>query len=173
MASTPTDASIVKAIKALGEGYSEAALAKKLGCTPSQLGGRHFKLEVEALPSLKIVVGGNENAASKRIVSTRNSGVRWERIAGRAGISVAEAKRLYKITGGDPDKSYTGRGRPPEKSGHKPAPAGKSGGGSGKGTSGRAAAARGGSGKKAATGGRGTRAGAKGRAAASGRRDPS
>jgi hypothetical protein len=40
-------------------------------------------------------------------------GLRWERIAARAGISPAAARQLYVDAGGDIDASYTGKGKRP------------------------------------------------------------
>lgn len=63
---------------------------------------------------------------SASVKKLRTAGDRWEMIAAKTGKSVAEVKQLFKDGGGDPESSYTGRGRPVgQGTGKKPAAKGK------------------------------------------------
>lgn len=88
-------------------GQSERHYAEKSGIPQSKLLPLLIKAELEANPSLKI------SATAASVSKARESGLRWPRIAGYAGISVAKAKELYeeKNGSGSAGTSYTGRGR--------------------------------------------------------------
>jgi|SRR5215472_233205 len=67
-----------------------------------------YYAEPEADPSLKFKPTG------ANVKKARDSqGLRWERIAARAEISINAAKQLYEEAGGDLDESYIGRGKRP------------------------------------------------------------
>lgn len=159
MAKEVTDSQVIKVIKKLGVEAAISAYAEELGVPTGSIGPTIWRLEPEADSSLRFK--GNKS----EIVRARKSGMRWERIAARTGLSKAEAQRI----GGKDADVYTGRGRRFDGS----APAGKKAtsgrrGRPPKATSGRRAKASGG--KQA-----GRRAGrAKTRAEAqAGRRSPS
>jgi hypothetical protein len=97
---------LVKALRTNGE-LTQGSAAEKLGITPGQLNMLQFcKAKVEA----GVVKKAPATAKSVRNLRDRDSD-RWEMIAARTGVSVATAKELYREAGGDPAKSYTGRGR--------------------------------------------------------------
>jgi len=73
-----------------------------------------YRAEPVAFPDLKI------KASGPQAKQARNAGLRWERIAARMDVSVAEVKKLFAESGGDLATSYIGRGRMP--SGVSPAP---------------------------------------------------
>jgi hypothetical protein len=161
-----TDAQVVKALKKHGVGASAQTIANELGIALGAVGGYIYRLEVEADPSLAISNKGGDQAVAKRVKLARdNEGLRWERIAGRLGegYSANRVKELYAQAGGNPDKSYTGRGRDYSGVARKPASTGTSGrrgqaaAKGNKGTSGRRAAANTGGRGKASTAGRGKR----------------
>lgn len=85
----------------------------KVGLPPADM--IVYRAEPVAFPQLKLKSTGKEirNARDKQ-------GLRWERIAARTGISVAEVKSRYADAGGDLATSYTGKGRMP--SGVSPSP---------------------------------------------------
>lgn len=138
-----TDDKVLKLLKQHPD-QSMQFYADKLGIALGAVGAYVYRLEPVANPKLKIP------ATEASITKARdNEGMRWERIAARTGLSVAEVKRRYK---GDPNKSYTGRGRnfSGTASTKKATTANKGGGG--KGTSGRRAASGAKSGGKPAAG---------------------
>lgn len=134
---------------------SETKFAEALNIPASKKGAVLWALEPQAFPELKI------KGTPANIVKARNSGLRWERIAARTGMSVAQVQKAFEEhTGESASTSYTGRGRNytgqassrPEKkaaSGRKPAAKTEKAG-----TSGRRAAAA----KPAASGGKPARA---------------
>lgn len=101
-----------KAVEALAKivksnpGNSEKFYSDKSGIPMGQI-LRHLVLaELIADPSLKIPATGVS------IEKARNAGVRWPRIAARAGITESRAKELFEEkTGTAARESYTGRGR--------------------------------------------------------------
>jgi hypothetical protein len=139
MAKEVTDKQVIALLRKSPD-ESIAFYAKELGVPTGSIGPTIWRLEPEADPKLKFK--GNKTD----IVKARKDGVRWERIAARTGMSVADAKR----TGGKDADIYTGRGR--DFSGtERKAPAKAAGGGkrgrpagSGRGTSGRRQSAGGG-----------------------------
>lgn len=87
-------------------GNSETFYVEKSGIPRNQILRYLVLAELKADPSLKIPATG------KAIAKAREQGVRWPRIAARAGVSEAKAKELFQAeTGKDPRESYTGRGR--------------------------------------------------------------
>lgn len=137
-----TDDKVVKLLKQHPD-QSMQFYADKLGIALGAVGAYVYRLEPVANPKLKIP------ATEASITKARNDqGMRWERIAARTGLSVAEVKRRFK---GDPNKSYSGRGRNFSGTASKTKPAASGNKGGGKGTSGRRAA----SGGKGAQAGRG------------------
>jgi hypothetical protein len=87
-------------------GNSERFYSEKSGIPMGQILRYLVLAELQADPSLKIPATGNA------IVKAREEGLRWPRIAGRAGISETEAKRLYEEKSGkSAGDSYSGRGR--------------------------------------------------------------
>lgn len=169
-----TDAQVVKALKKHGVDASAQTIANELGIALGAVGGYIYRLEVEADSSLAISTKGGDQAVAKRVKAARdNDGLRWERIAGRLGegYSVNRVKELYSSAGGNPDKSYTGRGRDYSGVARKPASTGTSGrrgqaAKGNKGTSGRRQAANTG-------GGRGKTGAARGQRGQRGVKDPS
>lgn len=122
-------------------GLSIPAAAAEAKVSSSVMAGLFYKNEHVVDTSLAIT--GTPKQKAKAIVAQRGEGVRWERLAERAGMTLAEVKEAFKAeTGTDPEKSYAGRGR--RFDGSKAAP--------------RAAAANGGRGKSAATAARGGKA---------------
>jgi hypothetical protein len=92
----------------LKKGLTPRQVKNELGLPASDGDPAIWAAEPIADPSLKF------KATSKSVVKARDDlGLRWERIAIRADISVSEAKKMYKEGGGDLDKSWTGRGKPP------------------------------------------------------------
>lgn len=163
MAKALTDAQVIKVIKKLGPEAAISAYAEELGVPTGSIGPTIWRLEPEAQPSLKF------KGTKANIVKARKDGMRWERIAARTGMSVAEAKN----TGGKDADVYTGRGR--RFDGSAPASGGTSGRRQGtrgqqKATSGRRASANKGGNKPGRRGGARTRAEAQAKA---GRRSPS
>ena len=97
---------IVKALRKLGTADrlpSVPAVARELGVETSQLRDL-YKAEVVAFPSLKLKPTPTE---AKR---ARESGLRFERIAVRMGVSESKVRELLEKAGVDP-KAYVGRGR--------------------------------------------------------------
>lgn len=140
-----TDAQIVKVLKQFPD-ESVPFYATKLNEEVKDVVTAIYRLEPEADPSLAYK-GPKTDAGYGKFI-TQNSTLRWERLAARTGLGVAEVKRLYTAaTGEDPSERYTGRGRrfdgsaPAAKSGGRKAAAGKTTGRGGKanGTSGRRA----------------------------------
>lgn len=89
-------------------GNSERYYAEKSGIPMGQILRYLVRAELEADPSLKIP------ATAAAITKARDTdGLRWPRIAFRAGISESAAQELYeqKNGNGSATKSYTGRGR--------------------------------------------------------------
>jgi hypothetical protein len=87
-------------------GNSERFYSEKSGIPMGQILRYLVLAEIEADPKLKIPATG---AAIKK---ARESGLRWPRIAARAGVSEAKAKSLFEEhTGQNARDSYTGRGR--------------------------------------------------------------
>jgi hypothetical protein len=99
MAKELTDAQVKAAIKKNPD-ESIAFYAKELGVAVGSLGPTIWRMEPVARPSLQFK--GNKS----EIVKARKNGMRWERIAARTGLSIAEAKRV----GGKEADVYTGRG---------------------------------------------------------------
>lgn len=118
-----------KAVQAyIKRGLSIPAAAADAKVNPSVMAGLYYKNEHIVDPSLAIT--GTAKQKAKGIVAQRNSGVRWERLAERAGMTLAEVKEAFKSeTGTDPDKSYAGRGR--RFDGSAPAPRATTGNGRG------------------------------------------
>jgi len=84
------------------------AIASQLKVGTSTAVQLMYYAEPIADPKLKIkATGAAVKAARDR------QGLRWERIAARADISVNRARELYEEAGGDIDSSYTGRGKRP------------------------------------------------------------
>ena len=82
---------------------------------PSTMADAYYRLEPVADPSL--VVSGTKAQVAKAIVRLRNSGLRWERIAHRTGLTVKAVRDIYTATSGtDAGTTYTGRGRHYERS---------------------------------------------------------
>lgn len=142
----PTEADVLKALKRLGsadELPSEREIADELGIKVSQVGKIVWPLEHKAFPALAI------KGTGANIAKARKSGVRWEKIALRSGMTVPAVKKLYEEhTGEDASASYTGRGRKTFENGGGGSSSGKASGGrrtAGRsaGTSGRRAAAKG------------------------------
>lgn len=87
-------------------GESERFYAEKSGIAMGQILRYLVLAELVADPSLKIPSTG------KAIAKARNEGVRWPRIAARAGLSESKAKELFEAeTGTSARDSYSGRGR--------------------------------------------------------------
>ena len=84
--------------------------AEAMGVHPSTMADAFYRLEPVADPSL--VISGTKSQVAKAIVRLRNSGIRWERLALRSGLSVKQVKAIFTETSGtDADSTYTGRGR--------------------------------------------------------------
>lgn len=124
-----------------GRTVSESEAVAASGIAPNKIGPALWEAEPIADPSLKMKPNKGE------IVKARKNGIRWERIARRAGISVAQAQEI----GGTEAMSFgTGRGRKPN--------GGSNGGGPAKAASGRrqkAQESKASSGRRAAAGGKG------------------
>lgn len=88
-------------------GNSERWYSEQSGIAMGQILRYLVLAELEADPSLKIPATG------PAIVKARDvEGLRWPRIAARAGISVSKAKELYEDkSGNSASASYSGRGR--------------------------------------------------------------
>jgi hypothetical protein len=87
-------------------GNSERFYAEKANIPMGQILRYLVLAEIEADPKLKIPATGPS------IKKARESGLRWPRIAARAGVSEAKAKALFEEhTGQNARDSYTGRGR--------------------------------------------------------------
>lgn len=88
-------------------GQSERFYVEATGIPPGSLGSVLFKAEVEADPTLAI------KPTPAGITAAVNKGdLRWPRIAAYAGISIAQAKALYRQhTGKEAPSSMTVRGR--------------------------------------------------------------
>jgi len=86
---------------------TQGKAAQELGVSVGQIPMLLFcKAQVEA------GVFKKAPATPKSVVQLRNSGNRWELIAARTGLGVAAVKSAYSEGGGgDPAKSYTGKGR--------------------------------------------------------------
>jgi hypothetical protein len=157
-------------------GESGTFYANELGIAVGKIAPLLYYNEPLADPSLKF------SGTPAQIVNAReNDGLRWERIAARTGLSLAEVRRRYEEkTGNSYQKSYSGRGRrfdgsAPKSGGKTSTAKGRGGSGQKSGTSGRrqAAAGRGkatatataaaGKGRAAGRGGARTRAEAKGK----------
>lgn len=160
-------ASVQKALKKLSgndpeASVSETKVAAEAGVPMGMVGKLIWASEPVVWPQLKVA---NTDAA---VANARDKqGLRWERIAARAGITVSQAKEMYqRKTGNDPNKTYTGRGRRFDGSSSATKPAGSGGkrgaATNGKGTSGRRAAAS--KDKAAPAAGTGKRGGARTRA---------
>lgn len=97
---------LVSVLKKDGQGQSETHYVNASGIERSQILRYLVKAEVIADPSLKIPATGPS------IVKARESGLRWPRIAARAGISESAAKSLFEEKSGtSASDSYSGRGR--------------------------------------------------------------
>src|SRR5688572_11150388 len=116
MAKKPDNlAGVVKLVKA---GMTLPQVARELKVPASHVSAMFYAAEVEADPSLKF------KATPASVVKARDKeGLRWERIAVRSGIGVAQAKALYETGGGNVATSYTGRGRKPASMAGKASPA--------------------------------------------------
>lgn len=83
------------------------AVAREFGVSAAAIVATVWRLEAVADPSL--AVGTSPTAVAN---ARDKEGLRWERIAARSGLSVADVKRKYtEKTGLQPEQSYTGRGR--------------------------------------------------------------
>lgn len=97
-------------LRHIRKGTTIPKAAQDLGVHPSTMADAYYRLEPVADPSL--VISGNKGQVASAIVRARNSGLRWERIALRAGKTVAEVKSIYTAKAKvDADSTYTGRGR--------------------------------------------------------------
>jgi hypothetical protein len=99
--------SLVNLLKKEGVGtLSETQVVEHTGIERSQVLRYLCVAEVTADPSLKIKPTG------PAIAKAKDGGLRWPRVAARAGISESKAKELYQeSTGKDPATAYSGRGR--------------------------------------------------------------
>lgn len=100
-------------------GFNKSKLVsflKKNGEAGQSAAAKHLGVSIGQLPMIEFCRAQVEAGVYKEIPSTTKSvtdardkqGNRWELIAARAGVGVAEVKKLYD---GDASKSYTGRGR--------------------------------------------------------------
>lgn len=97
-------------IKLINSGLSIPKAAAKMNVHPSTMADAYYRLEPVADPSL--VVTGTKAQVAKAIVRLRNSGLRWERIAHRTGMSVKAVRETFTATAKiDAGSTYTGRGR--------------------------------------------------------------
>jgi hypothetical protein len=103
------EVNFAKLVKLVKSGNNQAEAARQLGVTTGQLSMLIFsQAQVEA------GVWGKIPATAASVKKARDGDSnRWELIAARTGESVARVKALYKESGGDPNKSYTGRGAMP------------------------------------------------------------
>lgn len=105
----PAQARRVSAAYAAGKLNSEQAaqrLFKPGAVSRVAVARAYYAAEAEA-GTLKPV-----KATPAGVKKARDVGkLRWRRIAIAAGITEAEARRLYAAAGGDPAASYCGRGR--------------------------------------------------------------
>lgn len=101
-----TQDKLAKLLKADSE-LTQGKAAQKLGVSVGQVPMILFcKAQVEAGIFTK------QPATAASVVKLRTAGNRWELIAARTNQGVAAVKTLFKEGGGgDPAKSYTGRGR--------------------------------------------------------------
>lgn len=101
-----TQDKIVKLLKGDND-LTQGKVAQKLGVTVGQVPMILFcKAQVEAGIFTK------QPATPPSVVKLRNAGNRWELIAARTNLGVAAVKAKFKEGGGgDPAKSYSGRGR--------------------------------------------------------------
>lgn len=132
-------------------GEPESFYVEATGIPKSQMLANLVKAEVEADPSLKIKFTGAQ------VVNAREKeGLRWPRIAARTGHSIAEVKALFEEhSGKSAAEAYTGRGRNFANGGGTPRKTSGAGRSTGRGTSGRRAAAKKTAAAPAATAGRG------------------
>lgn len=79
--------------------------ASEVGIPQSEILRYLLVAELTADPSLKIP------ATPAGILKAKKSGLRWPRVAARAGVSVSKAKELFVQAGGTEEDEYTGRGR--------------------------------------------------------------
>ena len=92
------------------KGDSSAVAAAAMGIHPSTMADAYYRLEPVVDPTL--VISGTPKQVAKQIVKLRNSGVRWERLAARSGLSYKAVKDVYTAESGvDADSTYTGKGR--------------------------------------------------------------
>ena len=86
--------------------------AEELEVAASSIASAYYLAEVNNDPDLAIE--GTERQVAKGIVAQRDSGVRWERLMARAGLSKARVKAIYEEETGIPaNETWTGRGAPP------------------------------------------------------------
>lgn len=110
---------LVKFLKSNPEASQKAA-ADNQGLTIGQLSMQKFCVaKVEAGIATKLT------GTPKQILAARNSGERWELIAARAGISVAEVKSRFQEAGGKLDAPVS---KPKASGGSSKKPAAKKGG---------------------------------------------
>lgn len=94
----------VLAMRESGMKWVAVASATKLSVREAVLLG--WRLEIVKDPSLKF------NPTAKNVVEARKQGVRWGRIALRAGIGESAARKLFETeTGISSDSNYSGLGR--------------------------------------------------------------
>jgi len=102
-----SDAKVVKCLKA---NLSIPKAASQLGMGVRELANDYYRLEPVLDPSL--VITGTKAQVAKQIVAGHKAGLRWERLAHRSGLKVAEVKAIYETaTGVSPDQAYCGKGR--------------------------------------------------------------
>lgn len=99
-----------KVIAMINSGVSIPQAAKKLNVHPSTMADAYYRLEPVADPSLLIT--GSAKVVAKIIVTLRNAGMRWERLAARSGKSVKDVRAIYsEHSGTKAETHYCGRGR--------------------------------------------------------------
>lgn len=97
-------------LKLIAKGTSIPQAATAMSVSSGAMADAYFRLEPIADPTL--VISGSKAQVAKKIVAVRNSGIRWERIAHRANMTVKQVKAIYTdTTGVSADSTYTGRGR--------------------------------------------------------------
>lgn len=106
-----------KLVGLVKKGANQSKAAADLGITVGQLSMLVFsQAQVDAGLFTKAPATGPS------VKKLRDSeGNRWELIAARTGISVAQVKAKYEEAGGNASASFTGRGRKPNGGASKPA----------------------------------------------------
>jgi hypothetical protein len=101
--------------RVLSGDIKEREACEASGIEPTKIGPALWQGEPVAVPEVKF------KATKANIVRARKDGIRWERIARRADISVGEAKEI----GGKEADIYTGRGTRANGNGSTAKPKGK------------------------------------------------